>query len=74
MLRASSCAVSMSTALCCSTWNEPIGTCRALHDLPKNALRYLTAIEDMVGCKAWFVSVGPDRAETIVVNNPWPAR
>jgi adenylosuccinate synthase len=55
-------------------WSEPIGQCRALHDLPKNALRYVTAIEDMVGCKAWLVSVGADRADTIVVNNPWPVR
>jgi adenylosuccinate synthase len=55
-------------------WDEQIGQCRALHELPKNALRYLTAIEDMVGTKAWLVSVGPDRNETIVVSNPWPAR
>jgi adenylosuccinate synthase len=55
-------------------WSEPIGQCRALHDLPKNALHYLTAIEDMVGSKAWLVSVGPDRNETIVVSNPWPSR
>jgi adenylosuccinate synthase len=55
-------------------WNEPLGACRALHELPKNALRYITAIEDMVGCKAWLVSVGADRKETIVVTNPWPVR
>jgi adenylosuccinate synthase len=55
-------------------WTEPLNDCRALHELPKNALRYVTAIEDMVGCKAWLVSVGPDRKQTIVVTNPWPAR
>jgi adenylosuccinate synthase len=55
-------------------WTESIAKCRALHELPKNALRYVTAIEDLVGCKAWLVSVGRDREETIVVSNPWPAR
>jgi adenylosuccinate synthase len=55
-------------------WTESIAGCRALHELPKNALRYVTAIEDLVGCKAWLVSVGRDREETIVVSNPWPAR
>ena len=55
-------------------WTESIANCRALHELPKNALRYVTAIEDLVGSKAWLVSVGPDREQTIVVSNPWPAR
>jgi adenylosuccinate synthase len=55
-------------------WNEPLGGCRALHELPNNALRYITAIEDWVGCKAWLVSVGADREQTIVVKDPWPAR
>jgi adenylosuccinate synthase len=55
-------------------WTESIAGCKALHELPKNALRYVTAIEDLVGCKAWLVSVGRDREQTIVVSNPWPAR
>jgi adenylosuccinate synthase len=55
-------------------WTESISECRSLHELPKNALSYVCAIEDLAGCKAWLVSVGPDRKETIVVTNPWPAR
>jgi adenylosuccinate synthase len=55
-------------------WTEPLSECRSLHELPKNALHYITAIEDMVGCKAWLVSVGADRKQTIVVTNPWPVR
>jgi adenylosuccinate synthase len=55
-------------------WTEPVAGCRALHELPKNALSYVCAIEDMVGCKAWLVSVGPDREQTIVVQNPWVPR
>jgi adenylosuccinate synthase len=55
-------------------WSEPLHDCRALHELPKNALRYICAIEDLVGVKAWLVSVGPDRKQTIQFNNPWPVR
>jgi len=55
-------------------WTESISDCKALHELPKNALAYVCAIEDLVGCKAWLVSVGPDRKQTITVTNPWPAR
>jgi adenylosuccinate synthase len=55
-------------------WKEPIAHCRALHELPKNALSYVCAIEDLAGCKAWLVSVGADREQTIVVQSPWVAR
>ncbi|HEX2679087.1 MAG TPA: adenylosuccinate synthase [Polyangiales bacterium] len=54
-------------------WKESVAECRTLHELPKNALSYVCAIEDMVGCKAWLVSVGADREQTIVVRNPWIA-
>jgi len=55
-------------------WTESLGECRALHELPRNALRYICAIEDLVGVKAWLVSVGPDRKQTIQFSNPWPIR
>jgi adenylosuccinate synthase len=54
-------------------WKEPLNDCRSLHELPKNALSYVCAIEDLAGCKAWLVSVGADREHTIVVRNPWIA-
>jgi len=55
-------------------WSDSLSECRALHELPRNALRYICAIEDLVGCKAWLVSVGPDRKQTIQFSNPWPVR
>jgi len=55
-------------------WSESISSCSALHELPRNALRYICAIEDLVGCKAWLVSVGPDRKQTIQFSDPWAAR
>ncbi|HET8933958.1 MAG TPA: adenylosuccinate synthase [Polyangiales bacterium] len=55
-------------------WSESISGCSALHELPRNALRYICAIEDLVGCKAWLVSVGPDRKQTIQFSDPWATR
>jgi len=52
-------------------WTESLDGCRALHELPRNALRYICAIEDLVGSKAWLVSVGPDRQQTIQFTTPW---
>jgi len=54
-------------------WTETLGACREMSDLPDNARRYVEYIEKEIGCPAWLVSVGPDRAETIVVHDPFAA-
>jgi adenylosuccinate synthase len=46
-------------------WDEPIHDVRSLADLPENARRYLTAIEDHAGVPIVLVSVGPERTQTI---------
>jgi adenylosuccinate synthase len=46
-------------------WEEPIHNVRALADLPENARRYVTALEDHAGVPIVFVSVGPERTQTI---------
>lgn len=46
-------------------WKEPITECRHLDHLPKNARRYLTALEKFCGVPVKWVSVGPGRANTI---------
>ena len=46
-------------------WNEPIHDVRSLADLPENARRYVTAIEAHAGVPIIFVSVGPERTQTI---------
>ncbi|MBV9010361.1 MAG: adenylosuccinate synthase [Verrucomicrobia bacterium] len=48
-------------------WNEPTGRARKFSDLPKNARVYLETIAEMTGAKLTMVSVGPTRAETIVL-------
>jgi adenylosuccinate synthase len=46
-------------------WQEPIHDVRSLADLPENARRYVTAIEDHAGVPIVLVSVGPERTQTI---------
>ncbi len=41
------------------------GAVRALADLPENARRYVTAIEEHAGVPIVLVSVGPERTQTI---------
>ncbi len=49
-------------------WNEDITKCRSIEELPENAKKYLRRIEEFCGVKINIVAVGPERGETIVVN------
>ncbi len=51
-------------------WQEDITGARSLDDLPSAAIAYAARIEQLVGFRIEFISVGPDRAQTIVINNP----
>ncbi len=46
-------------------WQEDISNCVTWEDLPQNARNYVEKIEELIGVKAEFVSVGPDRNQTI---------
>jgi adenylosuccinate synthase len=46
-------------------WDEDIHAIRALADLPENARRYVTALEERAGVPIVLVSVGPERTQTI---------
>lgn len=48
-------------------WKRDITGVRKLSDLPSEARSYLDAIAELVDRKVEIVSVGPDRAETIMV-------
>ena len=50
-------------------WQTDISSCRSFDDLPKNAQRYVEALQDMSGTTFWAVGVGPGREQTIVVND-----
>ncbi len=46
-------------------WEQPIHDVRCLADLPENARRYVSALEDHAGVPIVLVSVGPERTQTI---------
>jgi adenylosuccinate synthase len=50
-------------------WDEDISTARSLEDLPKNARRYIEAVEAMTSVPISVVGVGPGRDESIVVRS-----
>jgi len=52
-------------------WKEDIENAREFDDLPIQAKDYIKRIEDFTGVPAIIVSVGPDRAETLLLSNPF---
>jgi len=50
-------------------WDEPLSKARALDDLPTNARRYLSALEELTATPIFIVSVGARRQETILLRN-----
>ncbi|HXG52070.1 MAG TPA: adenylosuccinate synthase [candidate division Zixibacteria bacterium] len=55
----------------CEGWNEPLSHVRKFSDLPRNAQKYVSRLEEVVGAEVIVVSVGPDREQTIVRRNPF---
>lgn len=54
-------------------WSEStIGT-KSLDDLPQAARNYLSKIEELCGIPVDVISTGPDRAETLILRNPFDA-
>lgn len=47
-------------------WDEDITKAASYEDLPEAARNYIARIEELSGVKVGIVSVGPDRAQTIV--------
>jgi adenylosuccinate synthase len=52
-------------------WQEDISGIRKFKDLPENAKKYLSRIEQLTETPIDIVSVGPGRDETIIINNPF---
>ena len=48
-------------------WHCDITGCRKQEDLPEEAMDYILYLEDMVGCKIKYVSVGPERDQVVVL-------
>jgi len=52
-------------------WEEEIAGIRNFDDLPVAAKDYIRRIEDFTEVKVQIVSVGPDRSETFMLENPF---
>ncbi len=52
-------------------WQSDICEARSMADLPAAAKAYLTKLEELTGCPAVLVSVGPRRDQTIQISNPF---
>jgi adenylosuccinate synthase len=54
-------------------WHEDMGKVRSLEDLPRPAREYVDAVQRLVGVPFSLISVGPDRNETIILDDPFAA-
>jgi adenylosuccinate synthase len=52
-------------------WTEDIRGTKRIADLPLNTRRYIERLEELAGVRMFLVSVGPDRDETIILNDPF---
>ena len=50
-------------------WEESTFGAKSLDDLPENARRYIDRLESLTGTRVEIISTGPDRVETIVLND-----
>jgi adenylosuccinate synthase len=52
-------------------WTEDIRGAKRIEELPRNTRRYIERLETLAGVRMVLVSVGPDRAETISLADPF---
>ena len=52
-------------------WKQDIREARSLDELPRNAVRYIRYLETLMGIPFGFISVGPQRDESIIVRDPF---
>jgi len=52
-------------------FDEDLGRVRAWDDLPRAARRYLERISELTGVSLCLVSLGPERNDTILLDNPF---
>jgi adenylosuccinate synthase len=48
-------------------WQTPVNDVRQFKDLPAEARRYVTRLEELINCPVSIISVGPSREQTIEV-------
>jgi adenylosuccinate synthase len=51
-------------------WSGSVKEARRFEDLPQEARDYLNRISALIGCPLSIISVGPERSQTILLENP----
>ena len=52
-------------------WKSNTKGVRNIRDLPENAKKYIFALEDFIGAKISSISTSPERADTILIEDPF---
>ena len=52
-------------------WDEKLAGVRTFDELPENAKRYVRRVEEISGVSVTCISVGADRGETVLLQNPF---
>jgi adenylosuccinate synthase len=52
-------------------WDEKLAGVRTFEELPENARRYVRRVEEICGVPVTCISVGADRGETVLLQNPF---
>jgi adenylosuccinate synthase len=55
-------------------WTEKLEHARVVEQLPAAARNYIRFVEEKSGVPMYLISVGPSRAATIVLHNPFVGR
>ncbi len=50
-------------------WKASTSNARKAGDLPRNARRYVSRLEELIGCRFHVISIGPRRDQSIVIKN-----
>ena len=50
-------------------WRCPTSHIRSFSELPSQAQSYVRRLEELIGCPASIISVGPERNQTIMVRS-----
>lgn len=52
-------------------WKEDITSCQSFEELPVNAQNYLNRIVELIGVQLASFSIGPDREQTVILEDMW---
>lgn len=52
-------------------WDDDISQAEIYDDLPDATRRYLARIQELLGVRISIISVGSERGQTIILENPW---